>query len=165
VADSGGALAKSDIDAQLEAMYLNARANPECMLVSVKDHKAISNIVAQSSNFRIQTVPSQAGLADLVGGARATKWLNQTTGRLMDIVMCPYLPQGTIVFLSLQLPFQVAEISKPPVRVSVNREMWAVEYPPDQSHMTQWTYAAFTSETVVNQYLGGTGLLTGIVTA
>lgn len=165
VVDAGGALAKSDIDSQLEAMYLNARANPECMLVSVKDHKAVSNLVAQGSNFRVNTTPSQAGLSDLVGGARATKWINQTTGRLMDIVMCPYLPQGTIIFLSLQLPFQVAEITKPPVRVSVNREMWAVEYAPDQSHPTQWMYAAYTSETVVNQYLGGTSLLTGIVTA
>lgn len=164
VADSSGVLAKSDIDTQLEAMYLNARANPECMLVSVKDHKAISNIVYNASNFRVNAQPTQAGIGDMAGGARATKWINQTTGRLMDIVMCPYLPQGTIVFLSLTLPFQVAEIMQPPVRVSVNREMWAVEYPPDQSHMTQWAYGAYTSETIVNQYLGGLGLLTGIVT-
>lgn len=166
VADAGGALAKSDIDGQLEAMYLNARANPECMLVSVKDHKAISNIVYNASNFRVNAQSSGGGsLSDMVGGARATKWINQTTGRLMDIIMCPYLPQGTIIFLSLTLPFQVAEIDKPPVRVSVNREMWSVIYPPDQGHLTQWAYGAYTSETVVNQYLGGLGVLSGIVTA
>lgn len=164
VADVSGVLAKSDIDTQLEAMYLNARANPECMLVSVKDHKAISNIVYNASNFRVNAQPSQSGIGDLVGGARATKWLNQTTGRLMDIVMCPYLPQGTIIFLSLTLPFQVVEIDKPPVRVSVNREMWSVIYPPDQSHLTQWAYGAYTSETIVNQYLGGLSVLSGIVT-
>lgn len=165
VASAAGTLAKSDIDNQLEAMYLNARANPECMLVSVKDHKAISNIVYNASNFRVNANSTGgASLTDMAGGARATKWINQTTGRLMDIVMCPYLPQGTIVFLSLTLPFPVAEITQPPVRVSVNREMWAVEYPPDQSHMTQWAYGAYSSETLVDQYLGGLGLLTGIVT-
>lgn len=164
VADVGGVLAKSDIDNWLEAMYLNARANPEALLVPIKDHKAISNIVANGSSFRIITQPTQAGLSDLVGGARATKWLNQTTGRLMDIIMCPYLMQGTIVAVSLQLPFQVAEIDKPPLRVSVNREMWAMEYPPSQGYMTQWAYAAYTSETLVAQYLGGQGVLTGIVT-
>lgn len=163
VADTQGVLAKTDIDKQLENMYYNSRANPECMLVSVKDHKAISNIVAQSTNFRVITPPTQGGLSDLVGGARATKWVNQTTGRLMDIIMCPYLMQGTIVFVSLNLPFQVAEIDKPPLRVSVNREMWAVEYPPDQAHKTQWAYAAFTSETLVSQYLGGQGVLSGII--
>jgi hypothetical protein len=165
VADSGGVLAKSDIDTQLEAMYLNARANPECMLVSVKDHKAISNIVYNASNFRVNAQSSGgSSLTDMTGGARATKWINQTTGRVMDIIMCPYLPQGTIIFLSLTLPFQVAEIDKPPVRVSVNREMWSVIYPPDQGHLTQWAYGAYTSETIVNQYLGGLGVLSGIVT-
>jgi hypothetical protein len=165
VASPTGALAKSDIDGFLEALYLNARANPECLLVSVKDHKAISNIVAQASAFRINVQNTPAGMSDFVGGGRATKWVNQTTGRVMDIIMVPYLMQGTIIALSLTLPFQVAEIDKPPLRVEVNRDMWAVEYPPDQSHQTQWMYGAYTNETVVNQYLGGTGILSGIVTS
>jgi len=165
VKDTGGALAGSDIDTWLENMYFNARANPECLLVGIKDHKAVSNIVRQSTNFRVNTQPTQAGLANLVGGGRATQWINQTTGRLMDIIMCPYLMQGTIVACSLTLPFQVAEIDKPPLRISVNRDMWAVEYPPDQGHKTQWAYSAYSNETMVSQYLGGQGVLTGIVTA
>lgn len=165
VVDTGGALAKTDIDNWLEAMYLNARANPEAMLVSVKDHKAITNIVMQNTNFRVNVQPTQSALSDMVGGGRATKWLNQTTGRLMDIIMVPYLMQGTIIAVSLTLPFQVAEIDKPPLRISTNREMWALEYPPDQSHPTQWMYGAYSSETMVNQYLGGTGILCGLVTS
>jgi hypothetical protein len=165
VADSGGALAKSDIDAWLEVMYFNSRANPEAILCGIKDHKALSNIVMNATNFRVNTTPDQAGLANLTGGGRATKWINQTTGRLMDIIMCPYLTQGTLIAVSLTLPFTVAEIDKPPLRVSVNREMWSREYPPDQSHPTQWMYAAFGNETLVAQFLGGQGVLTGIVTA
>lgn len=165
VADAGGALAKSDIDGWLEAMYLNSRANPECLLVSVKDHKAITNIIMNNTNFRVNVQPTSSALNDMVGGGRATKWLNQTTGRLMDIIMVPYLMQGTIIAVSLTLPFQVAEIDKPPLRISVNREMWALEYPPDQSHPTQWMYGTYSSETLVSQYLGGQGILTGICTA
>lgn len=158
-------LGATDINAWLESMYLNSRANPECLLVGVKDHKALSNIVTTNTNYRVNVQPTGPAQSDLVGGGRATKWINQTTGRLMDIIMVPYLMQGTIIALSLTLPFQVAEIDKPPLRVSVNREMWALEYPPDQSHPTQWMYGCYTSETVVSQYLGGLGLLTGIVTA
>lgn len=165
VKDTGGALAKSDIDGWLESMYLNARANPECLLVSVKDHKAISNLITTNTNYRVNVQPTSSAQSDLVGGGRATKWINQTTGRLMDIIMVPYLMQGTMIAVSLTLPFQVAEIDKPPLRISVNRELWALEYPPDQSHMTQWSYAAFTSETMVSQFLGGQGILQGIVTA
>ncbi len=165
VADNSGLLAKADIDAWLEAMYLNARANPEALLVGVKDHKAITNIVMNATNFRVNAYPTQQGLSDLFGGGRATKWINQTTGRVMDIIMCPYLTQGTIVAVSLTLPFSVAEIDKPPLRIEYNRDMWAVEYPPTQGYMTQWAYAAYTSESMVAQYLGGQGILTGIVTA
>lgn len=165
VADASGLLAKTDIDGWLEAMYLNARANPEAMLCGVKDHKALSNIIMNATNFRVNATPSQTGLSDLFGGGRATKWVNQTTGRVMDIIMCPYLTQGQIIALSLTLPFSVAEIDKPPLRISYNRDMWAVEYPPDQSHKTQWAYAAYSSESMINQFLGGTGILAGIVTA
>jgi len=165
VTDTGGALAKTDIDTWLEAMYLNARANPECLLVSVKDHKALSNIITTSTNYRVNVQPTGPSQSDLVGGGRATKWINQTTGRLMDIIMVPYLMQGTMIAVSLTLPFQVAEIDKPPLRVSTNREMWALEYPPDQGHPTQWMYGCYSSETIINQYLGGSGILCGLVTA
>jgi hypothetical protein len=165
VADPTGALAASDINTWLEAMYLNSRANPECLLVSVKDHKALSNIITTNTNYRVNVQPKGPDLTDLVGGGRATKWVNQTTGRLMDIIMVPYLMQGTMLAVSLTLPFQVAEIDKPPLRISTNREMWALEYPPDQSHPTQWMYGAYSSETMVCNFLGGQGALTGIVTA
>jgi hypothetical protein len=164
VADAGGALAKSDIDNWLEAMYLNGRANPEALLVGIKDHKALTNIVMNATNYRV-TSQNGSGLSDLFGGGRATKWINQTTGRVMDIIMCPYLTQGSILAVSLTLPFSVAEIDKAPLRIEYNRDMWAVEYAPDQSHMTQYSYAAYTSETMVSQYLAGQGILTGIVTA
>lgn len=165
VADAGGSLAASDINSWLEAMYLNAHANPECLLVGVKDHKAVSQIVMNATNFRVNTQPTQAGLDTLVGGGRATGWINQTTGRLMDIIMVPYLQQGTILALSLTLPFSVAELDGPPLSIRYNKTMYAREYPPDQSHMTRWAYAAFANETVRNEYLGGVGVLSGIVTA
>lgn len=162
----GGPLTKSSIDNWLRAMYFNARANPECLLVGIQDHQAISNIVYNATNFRVNAQSTGgSSLTDMVGGARATKWINQTTGRVMDIVMCPYLMQGSIIAISLTLPFQVAEIVDPPFCVNVNREMWAREYPPDQSHMQQWQYASFVNETIRVQYLGGQGVLQGIITS
>jgi hypothetical protein len=130
VASATGALAATDINNWLEAMYLNSRANPEALLVSVKDHKTLSNLVTTSTNYRVNVQPTGPAQSDMVGGGRVTKWINQTTGRLMDIIMVPYLMQGTMIAVSLTLPFQVAEIDKPPLRVSTNREMWALEYPP-----------------------------------
>lgn len=159
---ASGSLALTDIDGLLEAMYLNAHADPEVLLVGVKDHKKLSYLVAQGTNFRINTTNEVMPLSNIIGGQRVTKYINQTTGRLMDVVMLPYLMQGTIIAASLTLPFPVAAITRPPLRVEYNREMWAVEYPPDQSHPTEWAYSAYMNASLVNQYLGGTSLLTGI---
>jgi hypothetical protein len=161
-AAANGSLALTDIDGLLEAMYLNAHADPEVLFVGVKDHKKLSYLVAQGTNFRVNTSNSAADLSNIIGGQRVTKYINQTTGRLMDVVMLPYLAQGTIIAASLTLPFPVAAITRPPLRVEYNREMWAVEYPPDQSHPTEWAYSAYQNVSVINQFLGGTSILTGI---
>lgn len=159
---SSGSLALSDIDSLLESMYLNAHADPEVLFVGVKDHKKLSYLVSQGTNFRVTQPMEAQGLSNLIASQRVTKYINQTTGRLMDVVMLPYLTQGTIIAASLTIPFPVSSITRPPLRVEYNREMWAVEYPPDQSHTTQWMYSAYMNATLVNQYLGGTGLINGI---
>lgn len=157
----GGPLTQSVIDSALKTANLNSRANPELMLVSIQDSTAVTKIVTTATAFRVIS-NNGAGLNNLTGGFRAVEYINPVTGRLIQILMCPYLPQGTIIFASLTLPYPVAQITKPVWRIEYNREMWAVEYPPDQSHMTQWQYAAYDNETMVNQFLGGFILLNGI---
>jgi hypothetical protein len=161
-AAANGGLALADIDTLLENMYLNAHADPEVLFVSVKDHKKLSYLVAQGTNFRINTTNTQQGLADLVAGQRVTKYINQTTGRLMDVVMLPYLTQGTIIAASMSIPFPVNAIDQPPTRVVYNRDMWSQIYGPDQSHPTQTAVGAYCNETLVLQFLGGYGVLNGI---
>ncbi len=158
---TNGALALADIDTVLENMYLSAHADPEYMFVSIKDHKKLSNLVAAGTNFRV-TQQIGDGMSQLTAGQRVTKYINQTTGKVIDVIMLPYLMQGTIMIGSFTIPFPVSAIDKPPFRVGVNREMFAVEYPPDQSHWTQWGYAAYINITLINQFLGGWSLITGI---
>ncbi len=105
--------------------------------------------MALGTNFRVNAANESGAMSNIVGGQRVTKYINQTTGRLMDVVMLPRLTQGTIMAASLTIPFPVSAITKPPLRVEYNREMWAVEYPPDQTHPTQWEYAAYENATVV----------------
>lgn len=160
-AAANGALTLADIDTMLENMYLNAHADPECLFVSVKDHKKLSNLVAQGTNFRV-TQTNDSGMMDLVAGQRVTKYINQTTGRLIDVVMMPYLTQGTIIAHSMSVPFPVSAIDKPPTRIVYNRDMWSQVYAPDQSHPTSTMVAAYTNETLCAQFLGGLAVLNGI---
>ena len=160
----GGTLTQTVIDTLLETAFLNARANPGKMYVSIKDARQVTNIVSTATAYRVVS-NNGPGQGDLTVGFRAVKYINPVTGRLIDIVMLPYLPQGTIFFASYELPFPVAEITKPVLRVEYNREMWAREYPPDQGHQTQWQYAAFTNESMACQFMGGQLVLDGITLA
>jgi hypothetical protein len=154
-------LASSDVDGLLETMYLSAHADPDVIFVSVKDHRPFSAMIAQASSYHIN-VDNGPRQGDLTVGGRATKFINQTTGKVLDIVMLPYLTQGTIVIGSFSIPFPVSAIDKPVFRMEVNQERWAQELPPDQSHQTQWQYNAFVNETMVNQYLGGWAAISGV---
>lgn len=162
-ASSSGALAQSDLDNLLEKMFLNAHADPDWIACSVKDHRTLTYIVSQGTNFRLtQDISDAPGLANLTVGGRATKYINQTTGKVLDILMLPYLTQGTLIVGSDSIPFPVSAIDKPVFRMEVNKEMWAMELPPDQSHPAQWMYNAFVNETMVIQYLGGFAAINGI---
>lgn len=157
----GTTLTGDTIDSHLENIYYNARANPSKMYVSIKDARQVTKIVSSATAYRVVS-NNGPGQGDLTVGFRAVKYINPVTGRLIDIVMLPYLSQGTIIFASYELPFPVAEITKPVLRVEYNREMWAREYPPDQGHQTQWQYAAFTNESIACQFMGGQSIIDGI---
>jgi hypothetical protein len=161
-AAANGALAQSDVDNLLEKMFLNAHADPDWLACSVKDHRTLTYLVAQGTNFRVTTDIGGDGLTNLRVGGRATKYINQTTGKVLDILMLPYLTQGTLIVGSDSIPFPVTAIDKPIFRMEVNKEMWAMELPPDQSHPAQWMYNAFVNETMVIQYLGGFAAINGI---
>lgn len=157
----GGTLTQDAIDSHLESANLNARANPDTMYVSIKDARTVTKIVSTATAYRVVS-NNGPGQGDLTVGFRATKYINPVTGRLINITMLPYLPQGTIFFTSKELPFPVAEITKPVLRVEYNREMWAREFPPDQGHQTQWQYAAYTNESMACQFMGGQLVIDGI---
>jgi hypothetical protein len=157
-ASGAGTLALTDIDTVLENMYLSAHADPDYMFVGIKDHKKLSYLVANGTNFRV-TQTNDTGMGSLIAGQRVTKYINQTTGKVIDVIMLPYLGQGTIMIGSFTIPFPVTAIDKPPFRVGVNRDMFAVEYPPDQSHWTQWGYAAYINITLIEEENDGLPLV------
>jgi hypothetical protein len=141
---------------------LSARADPDFMMVSIKEAREVTKIVADATNFVVNIDNSSDRQRSLTAGFRATKYINPVTGKLIDVLMLPYLHQGTIGFASLNIPFPASEIDKPPLRIEYNKEMWSREYPPDQSAQTQWQYAAFSNESMAIQYLGGQSAINSI---
>jgi len=159
-----GFLALSDIQLQFLNMFNTARANPEYIFCSPQDSITITNLVTNAGNTRV--VVSADNFAEqnkLIAGYRVTKILNEVTGRLVDVVALPYLPQGTIIFGSMTFPYPVAGYNKPPFRIIYNRDYYGVDYPPTQNNPTSWGFGDFVDETLVMEYLGGWAVINGIV--
>jgi len=158
-----GLMALQDIQLLFRRMFSQAMADPSHLFVSPVEAVTIDNLIGTASNFRILAEPQSAGgIRDLVAGQKVTHILNQVTGTTVQVVTLPYLPQGTIMAGSFSIPYPAPDVQDPPFRLMINQDYTSVDYPPTQSAPQTWGFGIFVDETLVNQWQGGWGLLSGI---
>jgi len=163
-AASTGYLALSDIQNQFYNMFTASRADPRYVFVSPLDAITITNLVSNAGNTRVVvTADNLNEQNNLIAGYRVAKILNEVTNNVATIISLPYLAQGTMIFGSLEFPYPVAGYNKPPYRVIYNRDYYGVDYPPTQQNPTKWGFGDFVDETLCIEFLGGWGILNGIV--
>ena len=162
-----GFLALADIQQLFTNMYLNARADPKVLFVSPQDAITINNLVATNGETRVvvsgDRASVQTGQMDLTAGFKVTRILNQVTQTLVNIVQLPFLAQGTMIAASFTFPYPVAGYGNTPFRVILNQEYYGVDYPPTQQNPTTWGMGDFVDETLVIEFLGGMGIMQGII--
>lgn len=158
-----GKVAYSDITSLLLNMWLNARANPDVCWVSAADNITLNNLLANNTATRYvidTTQPNTQG--NLTLGTRVTKMLNPTTGRMIDIEILPFLPQGTMIFGSRSLPYPVTGFDGPVMKVIENQTYYGIDYPPTKAN-PQFSFADYVDETLEISFLGGFGVISGII--
>ncbi len=160
-----GFLALSDIQQLFTNMYLNARADPKVLFVSPQDAISVNNLVATNGETRVVVDGSSpsGGQMDLTAGFKVTRVLNQVTQSLVNIIQLPFLAQGTMIAASFTFPYPVSGYGNTPFRVITNQEYYGVDYPPTQQNPMAWGMGDFVDETLVIEFLGGMGVLNGIV--
>jgi hypothetical protein len=162
-----GFLALSDIQQLFTNMYLNARANPDVLFVSPQDSITINNLVATNGETRVVVQGDRASVAtgqmDLTAGFHVTRVLNQVTQRLVNIIQLPFLAQGTIIAGSYQFPYPVPNYGNTPTRIITNQEYYGVDYPPTPATPTSWGMGDYVDSTFVLEFIGGFGIIQGIV--
>jgi hypothetical protein len=121
-------------------MYDNVKADPDEILMNGNDRRVLSDLIklnANSSAYRISLTNDNAHGATI--GSVVTGIQNETTGKVVDLTVHPWLPQGVTPILSWTLPIPDTEVSD--VWKSYNvQDYMAVNWPVNQFSYDVSTY-------------------------
>lgn len=143
------------------SLYDSVKADPDLILLNGADRKQLSDAIKNGStaNYRLNLTQSETG--DYVGGAVIGGLHNEITGKLVDLMVHPWLPQGVAPVISKTLPIPDTEVS----------DVWAVvnvqDYQGIQWPVTQFSYdfSTYWRGTLVGYAPAWNGIVTGIKSA
>jgi hypothetical protein len=92
-------------------LYNSVKADPDAILLNGADRKQLSDSIkgAANANYRLtitQDETTGAVLGSVVGGI-----VNEVTGKSVDLIVHPWLPQGVAPVISWTLPIPDTEVS------------------------------------------------------
>jgi len=92
-------------------LYNTVKADPDAILINGSDRKQLSDSIkgAANANYRLNITQDDATgaiLGSMVGGI-----VNEVTGKPVDLIVHPWLPQGVSPVISWTLPIPDTEVS------------------------------------------------------
>ena len=115
-------------------LYDAVKADPDEILINGADRRQLSDAIKNGSTANYRLNLSQTDAGDYVGGAVIGALHNETTGKLVDITVHPWLQQGVSPVLSYTLPIPDTEVSDVWAAVNVQDYM-GIQWP-----VTQFAY-------------------------
>jgi hypothetical protein len=144
-----------------QGLYDSVKADPDEILINGSDRKQLSDAIKNGStaNYRLNLTQDDAG--NYVGGAVIGALHNEVTGKLVNLTVHPWLPQGVAPVMSYTLPIPDTEVS----------DVWSVvnvqDYMGIQWPVTQFSYefSTYFRGTMVGYAPAWNGIVTGIKSA
>lgn len=142
-------------------LYNNVKADPDQIIINGGDRKQLSDAIKGAANANYRLTITQDEVSGTTYGSMVGGIVNEVTGKAVDLVVHPWLPQGTAAVLSYTLPIPDTEVS----------DVWANYLVQDYMGI-QWPVTQFAYE--FSTYFRGTffcaapawnGAVTGIVSA
>ena len=116
------------------SLYDSVKADPDEILFNGADRKAISELLKNNSSTNYRLTLQQDEVGNAVIGSVITAIQNEVTGKVVPMVVHPWMPQGNTAVLSYQLPIPDSQVSN--VWTSVNvQDYTGINWP-----VTQFEY-------------------------
>ncbi len=137
-------------DSLLESLWTTWHVAPSVMIMSPAMNKTLVGKLLSLNNSSLYRIEVQNERGTIAGGAMVTGYTNafapyaDGTPRFVDVIPHPYMPNGTVLFLSETIPYPMGNET----RGFVRDVLVPYTYFPLASSTMQYNYALGTSETL-----------------
>ena len=142
-------------------LYENVKADPDEILLNGADRKQLSDTIKNGSTANYRLTLAQTDTGDYVGGAVIGALNNEITGKMVDLTVHPWLPQGVAPVLSYTLPIPDTEVSDVWANVMVQDYM-GIQWPVNQF---SYDFSTYFRGTFMCYAPAWNGVVSGIVSA
>lgn len=157
-----------EIEEALLSFWENYRLGPDMMLVNAQELKTLKKALLGTGNsallrYNIDTDIGNQKELTFAAGTVVGSYLNSYTmsgGQLMQIMLHPNVPKGTIIFMSKRLPeaYRVANVRNL-LEMHLRRDYYQLQWP---MRTRKYEYGVYCDETLVNYFKPAFGLITNI---
>ena len=142
-------------------LYDSVKGDPDEILLNGADRKQLSDAIKNGSTANYRLNLSQTDTGDYVGGAVIGGLHNEITGKLVNLTVHPWLPQGVAPVLSYTLPIPDTEVSDVWANIMVQDYM-GIQWPVNQF---AYEFSTYFRGTFFCYAPAWNGVVSGIVSA
>lgn len=147
-----------EIDAALASFFDKYRLQPDKVYVNFRQFQKITNLVLGQTNPQVMFTVDVNSPKELVAGRNVGKYLSPITGEVIDLVVHPNLPPGTIMFRTTRVPAYLDGVSDL-CRVRARREYHQIEWP---LRTRKYEYGVYADEVLQHYFPPSLGIITNV---
>jgi hypothetical protein len=131
-----------EIDVALANYYQQYRCQPSDIYLNFNQFQKITNLVLGSTNPNVQFIVDPNSPMEMVAGRNVGKYLSPITGEIINLVVHPNMPPGTMMFYTGSVPAYVDGVTDI-CRVRTRQEYYQIEWP---LRTRKYEYAVYADE-------------------
>lgn len=149
-----------EIDDAIQAFYDNFRLVPDTMIVSGQDQKNMKNKILNGNTNSAPFFLGAGAAGGVMGGTQFKKYNNPIGfgAQELNVITHPFLPQGTIIFYSTKIPYQLSNVSNI-MQMKLRRDYYQIEWP---LRSRKYEYGVYFDGVLQNYFLPAFGVLKNV---
>lgn len=147
-----------EIDTALGSFYSLYRLQPNTIYLSFVQFQKITNLILGQTNPQVMFTVGVNDPVTAIAGRNVGKYVSPITGEIIDLVVHPNMPPGTMLFYSDRVPAYLDGVQDL-VRIRTRREYYQIEWP---LRSRKYEYGVYADEVLQHYFPAAMGFITNI---